>query len=112
VAQKAEIMVKKIIPYFDDELLHYVMMGCEHLQMKTHDYHYITTFTLPIIKLYIKIHEEINRSLLNGSPDIELTYHYIMSGKFDEEEELIKTNHLIKVQEAAPNYVHGEASQQ
>ena len=112
VAQKAVTMVKKIIPYCDGKLLHYMMMKCEHLQMKTHDYHGITTLLLPLIKLCIKLHKQITSSLLNGSPDIELTDHYISSGKYYEERELVRTNQLIKLQEVAPNHVLQQASQQ
>ena len=112
VAQKAVTMVKKIIPYYDGELLHYMMMKCEDLQMKTHDYHDITILTLPRIKLRIKLHKQITSSLLNGSPDIELTYHYIRSGKYDEERELVFTNRLIKLQEVAPNFVQQLVSKQ
>ena len=112
VAQKAVTMVKKIIPYCDGELLHYMMMRCEHLQIKTPDYHDITTPLLPLIKFYTKLHIQITSSLLNGSPDIELTYHYFRSGKFNEERELVSTNELIKLQEVAPNYVQQRASQQ
>ena len=81
VAQKAVTMVKKIIPNCDGELLHYMMMNCEHLQICTPDYHDITTSILPHIKLNIKLHKQITSSLLNGSTDIQLTYHYITSGK-------------------------------
>ena len=112
VAQKAVTMVKKIIPYCDGELLHYMMMMCEYLQMRTLDYHVITTLILPRIQLNIKIHKQITSSLQNGSPDVELTYHYIMSGKYDEEEELVWTNHLIKRQEVAPYWVQQQVSQQ
>ena len=112
VAQKAVTMVKKIIPYCDGKLLHYMMMKCEYLQMMTPDYHPITTLVLPFIKLCIKLHKQITSSLLNGSPDIELTYHYIMSGKYNEERELVWTNSLIKLQEVAPMYVQQQASQQ
>ena len=112
VAQKAVTMVKKIIPYCDGEILHYMMTVCEHLQMKTPDYHEITTLILPIIKLHIKVHKQITSSLLSGSPDIELTYHYIMSGKYGKERELVWTNHLIKLKEVAPNYAQQQASQQ
>ena len=112
VAQKAVTMVKKIIPYCDGKLLHYMMIQCEHLQTRTHDYHDITTLVLPHIKLIIKLHKQITSSLLNGSPDIELTYHYIRSGKHDEEKDLLYTNHLIKLQEVAPNYVQRLASKQ
>ena len=112
VAQKAVTMVKKIIPYCDGKLLHYMMGRCERLQMMTPDYHDITTLLLPNIKLYIKLHKQITSSLLNGSHDIELTYHYITSGKCDEEMDLINANRLIKLQEVAPNFVQRRASQQ
>ena len=112
VAQKTVTMVKKIIPYCDGKLLRYLMIECEHLQMKTPDYHLITTSSLPYIKLNIKLHKQISSSLLNGSPDIELTYHYFMSGKYNEERELVRTNRLIKLQEVAPMYVQQRASQQ
>ena len=111
VAQKAVTMVK-IIPYCDGKLLHHMMMMCEYLQMSTHDYNKITTLALPLIKLRIKQHKQITSSLLNGSPDIELTYHYIRSGKYDEEIKLVSTNQLIKLQEVAPYYVQQRASQQ
>ena len=112
VAQKAVTMVKRILPYCDGELLHFITMKYEGLQVLTSDYHYITTFMLPYIKLFIKQHNEITSSIHNGSPDIELTYHCFMSGKYDEEEELVHTYHLIKLQEVVPNYVREQASQQ
>ena len=105
VAQKALTMVKKITPYFDGELLHLFIMSCEYLQKMTCDYHEITTIVLPCIKLYIKEYKQITSSLLNGSPDIELTYHYYMSGKYIEETELVWTIRLIKLQEVAPTIV-------
>ena len=109
LAQKAATMVKRIIPYCDGELLHFLTTRCEQFRIKTSDYHRITTLTLPSIKLYIKQHNKITSSLHNGSRDIELTYHYFMSDKFIEEAELIMNNYLIKLQEVAPNFV---ASQQ
>ena len=108
VAQKAVTMVKKILSYCDGELLDYVTLDCEKLQMMTYNYHYITIFILPHIKLHIKVHKRITDALLNGSPDIEQTYHYFMSDKYYEDFQLIQTNHLIKKQEIAPNFVHYE----
>ena len=112
IAQNAVTMVKKIIPYCDGELLHYMMERCESLQMMTCDYHVITILLLPLIIFHIKVHKQITGALLKGSPDTELTYHYHMSGKYDEEYELLKTNSLIRLQEVAPNYVPQQASQQ
>ena len=105
VAQKVVTMVKKIIPYFDGELLHRVIIECEYLQTMTCDYHKITTMTLPFIKFFIKQHKQITSSLLNGSPDIELTYHYYMSGKYVEDMVLVDAIRLIKLQEVAPTFV-------
>ena len=101
VAQKAVTMVKKILSYCDDKLT----LQCEELQMMTYNYHYITIFILPHIKLHIKLHKRITDALLNGSPDIEQTYHYFMSDKYYEDFQLMDSNHLIKKQEIAPNYV-------
>ena len=112
VAQKAVLLVNRILPYCDAELTDIMMEACEYLQMLTPNYHYIATFIIPKVKLYNKLHKQIASSLHNGSPDIKLTYRYIMSGKFDEEEELVATNQLIKLQEVAPKYVHEKASQQ
>ena len=112
VAQKAVTMVNQIIPYCDGELLDRMVMWCECLQMKTCDYHYVSTLILPRIKFYVKVHKQIIGSLLNGPPDIELTYHYFMSGKCDEEYVLVNTNRLIKLQEVAPNIVQQQVSQQ
>ena len=111
VAQKAVTMIKRIIPYCDGELLHYVMGYCERLQMMTCDYHVITILLLPRIMFHIKVHKQITGALLKGSPDTELTYHYFVSGKHDEEDELVTTNWLITLQEVAPNFVQQEASQ-
>ena len=104
LAQKAVTMVKMIIPYCDGELLLSITLRCEQLQMMTSEYHYITTKTLPDIKLCIKHHHKITSSLHNGSPDIELTNHYFRSGKYNEDVELVWANHLIKLQEVAPNF--------
>ena len=108
IAQKAVAMIKMILPYCDGKLLNYLMMRCERLQMLTFDYHSITILSLPSINLLCKQHNQVTSSLLNRSPDI---YYYIMSGKYDEEEELVRNNYLIKLQEVAPNPVHELASQ-
>ena len=110
VAQQAFTMVKRIIPYCDGELLHYITIKCEQLQMMTSDYHCITTLTLPHTKLFVKQHDKITTSLHNGSPDIELTRHYFWSGKDKEELELVQNNYLIKLQEVAPNVVQQRAA--
>ena len=109
VAQKSISLLKKIMPYWDDiEAEHTMVKIHEHLQMLTLDYHKITTLTIPYIKLFVEKHKEITSALLNGIPDTELIYQYFMSGKLNEEIDLIKTCRLIKLQEIAPNYVNNE----
>ena len=106
VSQKAFSMGKEIIPYCEGELQHHMKIWFEGFLMKTADYHYITTFMLPCIKLYTKIHKEIN-SALNGSPaDIDQAYYNIMYGKYGEEEVSLRTNWLAKLQQVAPYYLH------
>ena len=102
LAQKAIVMVKSIIPYCNGELLHFITVKCGVLQLMTSDYHQISIFILPYIKLLTKYHKKITSSFQSGPPDIELTYHYFKSGKCDEEVELLKDNCFIKIQEAAP----------
>ena len=108
VAQKAVTMIKRITPYCDSNQQLNMMLRCEDFQVKTPGYHSITTYMLPLLKLNIKLHNQITTSLLNGSPFIELTYRYFMSGKEAEEHELVSNNYLIKLQEVAPNYVGDE----
>ena len=76
----------------------------------TPDYHHINTTTIPIIKLHIKNLKQIISALINGSPAIELTYRYFTSDEYREDEELLKANRLIKLQEVAPAFVRHRAS--
>ena len=106
VGQKAVNIVQKVIPYCDGELLHYITWGCEHLQMKTHDYHTITLQILPQIQLYTKELQLIYTSLQKGQSDIRAARQYFLSGQHDEASKSIETNCKIKLQEVAPNYVN------
>ena len=99
IAEKSVTMVKNIIPYCEGKLLHFMMKKCQFLQTMTCDYHEITLSELPHIQYILKHHELITGSLLHGSPDIAVTYHYFISGKTHEELDLIHVNRLIKLQE-------------
>ena len=108
IAQNAAVMVKKIIPSCDGELLQRMVVKYEYLQIRTSAYHYITTLILPHIKLYITVQKQITSALLNGSPDVDLTYWYFRSGKFNEEQNFVITNDLLIQQEVAPNFVQSQ----
>ena len=105
VAKNAVALLKKITPYFHGELLQAVEIVCEQLQLITFDYHPSNSLHLPFIKLYIKLHERITNSFLAGPAAIKQTDQYMMSMKFLEEEELVEMNHVIRMQEIAPNIV-------
>ena len=106
VTQKGITILKKIIPYCDGELLNFMESKCEGFYGKTYEYHSIATLILPYTKFNIKVHKQISGSLLYGSPYIEQTYHDFRSNKIFEEQELVKINFYIKLQEVAPNYVY------
>ena len=108
IAQQVITVLKKIIPYCDDkQLLHGLNMQCEQFNMKTPDYHIITLMVLPRIKLYTKYFYQIGKALRAGThDDIQRAYHYFTSHQRSQEDELVSTNCLIKLQEVAPNWVH------
>jgi len=85
VAQQGATMVKKVLPYCDGDLLDYILKNCELLQLKTHQYHYITQKMIPEIKLYIKEHQLVSTSLQTGSPDINTIKQYYISGRHSNE---------------------------
>ena len=85
VAQRAITMVAKIQQYCNGKLLDYMTEKYDYIQTKTPDYHCLSNIIFPYIMFEIKTHKKISHALLMGSPDIELTYHYFRSGKFDQE---------------------------
>ena len=111
VAQKAVIIVKKIIPYCEGELLGVMNKSSEKLHILTPEYHIICTLTIPICKRHVEFLKQITSALMNGSPDIELTCNYFTSRKYLDDLSLVYANHFIKLQEVAPNYVNENASE-
>ncbi|XP_065894140.1 uncharacterized protein [Dysidea avara] len=103
IAQQALSMVKKTIPYCDGELLNYVMMRYEWLYTMIPDYHRITLMILPYVKLSTKDLQLIYTSLQTGSPDVEATKQYFLSGQDRQEYQLVETNYYIKLKEVAPH---------
>ena len=112
VAQNAIAMVKKIIPYCNGELLLYMMERYEYFQLKTCDYHPVTTLMLPYIKVEIKFHDKITTSILHGSPNVEATRQYFENGIYQEEYESLEANHIIILKDVVPNYVQQQGLEQ
>ena len=109
VAQKAVTIAKKIIPYCEGELLSVINKLSEQLHLITPDYHIIFTLFIPMCKIHIEFLKRITSALMNGSPDIELTYNYFTSNEYLEDVSLVDVNRLIKLQEVAPNFVNKSA---
>ena len=103
ISQKAITIAKKIIPYCEGELLDAINMSSERLQLMTHDYHIICTLIIPSGKIHVEFLKQITSALMNGPPDIELTYNYFTCNKYSEDLNLVRVNRLIKLQEVAPN---------
>ena len=109
IAQKAITIAKKIIPYCEGKLLDVIIKTSEQLHLITPDYHITHTLVIPMGKIHIEFLKQITSALMNGSPDIDLTYNYFASDKYLEVINLVRVNRLIKLQEVAPNFVYNSA---
>ena len=107
IASKADDVMNKIISCCTEnqKLLLCTRDFQQYLVVYLRDYHQLNTFALPHIKFCINLCERMNTSLLNGSPDVELTYYYFWSDKCNEDLQSLNDNHLFKIQKVAPNIV-------
>ena len=107
IAKKADDIINKIISCCNEnqKLLHYIRNSQQYLTVFLPEYHQLKTFALPQIKFCINLCQRINGSLLNGSPDVQLTYYYFWSDKCNEDLQSLSENHLSKIQKVAPNIV-------
>ena len=112
VTEDAVMLMHKIIPHYQGDLLYYVTLKCEEFQIKRPDYHQVTIVILPYIRFYVNLHKQICDSLLSGSPNAEWLHRYILSRDFLEDHNSIDTNRLIKLQEVAPNFVYQQVFSQ
>ncbi|XP_065894746.1 uncharacterized protein [Dysidea avara] len=72
----------------------------EELQILTKEYHAISAEKLPRFKLYIELHNNTTRALLqNNDDEIEKLYVYITTEKFEDEVQLVHDNYSIKIQD-------------
>ena len=113
VAQKAVTIVKRL---YHTVMVNYYVISCSKVRNCRWRHVIIMPLLhliiLPHIKLNIKIHKQITGSLLNGSPVYWIDLSLLHVGKYTEDLEWVNTNHLIKIQEVAPNVVHKKASKQ
>ena len=106
IASNGASIVKKITVNCDKELLQYINLCHQGLTVLTPDYHYISMFLLPCMKMYVKLYKEIENVLQTGSPShIKQMQNYIISKKFFEELKLLEANRWIKLREIAPQFV-------
>jgi len=105
IAERGVNLVNQIIPHCQGD---YMIQSCfqnwlEGLHLMTTSYHFNTILSLPIVKTNINLCKDISSSLMLNAAKIKHTVDYIKSGKLQEDWELIEMNHLIKLQEVAPN---------
>ena len=87
------------------ELRSHIKAWTELLHRMTPNYHYITFMTLPRVRLYAKLHRQIDEALKTESNNSEQIIDYYTSGRYSEEVAQFWTNYLNKLQEVAPDSV-------
>jgi len=108
VAEKGVKLINEVMPYCQLQG-DYMLNSCfknwlEGLQLLTVAYHFNTLLLFPLVKTNISLCKRISNSLeSSNSIEIKQVVDYIKSGKQQEDWELIEINHLIKIQEVAPN---------
>ena len=95
IANKAVACLKDIQPNCEGTLLNLVTIASGKLLTKTSNNHQLGSCLLPYIKLHANDLMEIDRSLCTGSPDVEITYHNLKSGKSHRELEASKKKNLL-----------------
>ena len=105
ISQQVVTMIKEVILYCDEELLHEITDRLEFLQMRTPDYHDITLQTLPFIKLHTRLLQEIATALSERSDNIQELNKYFAFGNYNEEYQMVHITRLIQLQTVAPNWL-------
>jgi len=104
ISQQAVTMIKKVIPYCEEELSHEITIQLELLHMRIPEYHDITLKTLPYIKLHTRLLQEITIALSESSDNIQELNEYFAFGKYSEEYQMIQRNSFFRRQMVAPNW--------
>ena len=72
------------------------------LETMTPQHHFITMEKLPILKLYVGLHKEIDNSLKKGLTELYKMYTYTAYDEFNKKLKAISTHYQSKLQEIAP----------
>ena len=107
IAEKAvKKVVNEVSKYCNIKLQDDASKWFEYLQLFTPKYHHIGLLIVPRIKQYLEQLQRIDRSLCSGPQEIEQTYSYFISTKFEEEDlYLVVVNYFIGIQNVAPGWV-------
>ena len=109
VAKEAAAILKNIIPNPSrDDIQLALIRSTEDMLIKTANYDRFALLILPYIRLHVEELMQIENSLLKGSPEVELTFHYFRSGEAFRGEEALRGKRLIKLREVAPNYARDQ----
>ena len=101
------------------ELINQVMQMCEDslsedfefvhqmLKIMTPQHHFITMEKLPILKLYVGLHKEIDNALQIGSTELYKMYTYTAYDEFNKRLKAVSSLYQSKLQEIAPKVLSG-----
>ena len=102
-AQDCIKMINKIMPMCENALLEDFEYTRQMLETITPEHHFITLEKLPILKLYVGLHKEIDISLKMGSTELCKMYMYIANGNFNKKLESVSFNYKKMLKEIAPS---------
>ena len=107
IAQDCIRLINQVMQMCEDSLLENFEFVHQMLETMTPHHHFITMEKLPILKLYVSLHKEIDNSLKKGSTEISKMYNYTAYGEFNEKLKAVSYHYENKLQEIAPNVLSG-----
>ena len=103
VASKCMELVNEIIPNAESSLIEQFEYLNQQLLMRTADYHSVNRESLPLIKKYISLHEQINVVLENRTDEVWKLYTSLaVEGSFTKELESISQDYIVLLKTVAP----------
>ena len=100
-------LINQVMQMCEDSLLENFEFVHQMLETMTPQHHFITMEKLPILKLYVGLHKEIDNSLKKGSTEIYKMYTYTAYGEFNKKLKAVSSHYQSKLQEIAPNVLSG-----
>ena len=100
-------LINQVMQMCEDSLLENFEFVHQMLETMTPQHHFITMEKLPILKLYVNLHKEIDNSFKKGPTELYKMYCYTAYGEFNEKLRAVSSHYKNKLQEIAPNVLSG-----